>query len=800
MEGSLVCLSSDMFQKSIIFGVITNRQITVPKTEVKIWEFSIQLDFDLNNEKSNHLLQVIMNPMIKYMAIESLTYFEGMRHTLSKLKEMDENFPLKRYIVDLKTDIECPPYLNKETVYDLSCVAKHEPESGQIQLNHNNQNPLSSIKLLETDCEVMSVVKNSTTFDIKQFEAFYSALTKQFAIIQGPPGTGKTFVGLKIVKCLLDNKNVWNRNENCSPILIVCYKNHALDQFLEGILNFTENIVRIGGKSESQALKDYKLTELREKVRTKLRHMKGSNGIELPDCEKLNHEIIKVSTKISKISRRINAIKNEFVKVFHKIKSSFKQVIDFEDIKPYIKRKYIEQLSNGVNGTNDEILINWLNVEKVDNFEKLLEQRLSKKKLKPQMFDEVLDVKDINELTETKRMTLYLYWRENYFNGLKKIISEKSRTLKEEIEKSRPKKVELDKLLCRDALIIGLTITGAAKYRDLVEKLNPKIMIVEEAAEVLEGHVIAAMPSKIEHLILIGDHQQLRPITNVRELTDDYKLDISLFERMVDNGMQYKQLTLQHRMRPCISQLLKVAQIYEELRNDSTVTKYPEIKFINSKNMFFLNHNNFEESNNTRQIVDKSRSNLYEAKFIVELVKYFLLRNYSEDKITVLTTYNAQLRLIKNLMIEEKDIFVKEKPQNTPSSDGSNVSEEEKVELKVRVSSVDGFQGEENDIIIISFVRSSKKESIGFLGIKNRVCVALSRARHGLFCVGNFKNMAKQSDMWKKIVDHLKNEEVFGNELIIGCNCSGEQLISMPNQFALYNLQTKNRPNCDCDQ
>ena len=68
-----------------------------------------------------------------------------------------------------------------------------------------------------------------------QLRAFQVALTNELAIIQGPPGTGKTYVGLKIARALLDNRKVWQEGEK-SPILMVSYTNHALDQFVEGLL------------------------------------------------------------------------------------------------------------------------------------------------------------------------------------------------------------------------------------------------------------------------------------------------------------------------------------------------------------------------------------------------------------------------------------------------------------------------------------------------------------------------------------------------------------------------------------
>ena len=81
-----------------------------------------------------------------------------------------------------------------------------------------------------------------------QLEAIQTALTKEFVVIQGPPGTGKTYVGLKIVQALLNNQELWRgpqvprtigarggvEMKRDSPMLVACYTNHALDQFLEG--------------------------------------------------------------------------------------------------------------------------------------------------------------------------------------------------------------------------------------------------------------------------------------------------------------------------------------------------------------------------------------------------------------------------------------------------------------------------------------------------------------------------------------------------------------------------------------
>lgn len=74
---------------------------------------------------------------------------------------------------------------------------------------------------------------------------------------------------------------------------------------------------------------------------------------------------------------------------------------------------------------------------------------------------------------------------------------------------------------------------GAAKFRSILQRVKPRIIIVEEAAEVLESHIITSINPGCQHLILIGDHKQLRPSPNVYDLAKDYNLDVSLFERMV---------------------------------------------------------------------------------------------------------------------------------------------------------------------------------------------------------------------------------------------------------------------------
>ena len=96
-------------------------------------------------------------------------------------------------------------------------------------------------------------------------------------------------------------------------------------------------------------------------------------------------------------------------------------------------------------------------------------------------------------------------------------------------------------------------------------------MIVEEAAEILEGQLVAAIPPSVQHLIMIGDHQQLRPVVQNCRLRKTYKLDVSMFERLVNCDVPLMQLGFQCRMRDDIVELLRTLDIYKDLKTRTEV-------------------------------------------------------------------------------------------------------------------------------------------------------------------------------------------------------------------------------------
>lgn len=143
-------------------------------------------------------------------------------------------FPMERYIIRVETETRPPKYLK-------TCSPQPAEDSLDLHLNDGEEKKLEAAgsKDLVAKKVLPSYYNEMNNLNEAQFEAYKSALTKEFAIIQGPPGTGKTFLGLKIAETLLRNKNRWYKK---TPMLIICYTNHALDQFLEGLLPFTQNV------------------------------------------------------------------------------------------------------------------------------------------------------------------------------------------------------------------------------------------------------------------------------------------------------------------------------------------------------------------------------------------------------------------------------------------------------------------------------------------------------------------------------------------------------------------------------
>ncbi|KAJ8938439.1 hypothetical protein NQ314_011475 [Rhamnusium bicolor] len=269
-----------------------------------------------------------------------------------------------------------------------------------------------------------------------------------------------------------------------------------------------------------------------------------------------------------------------------------------------------------------------------------------------------------------------------------------------------------DTQIMKNSLVVGMTTTGAARLQASLQALKSPIVIVEEAAEVLEAHIISSLTNYCKHLILIGDHQQLKPSTANYKIETQYLLGISLFERMVLNKIQCHTLNIQHRMRPEISCLVHPS-IYPVLEDHKSVMNRPPICGLENC-LYFIDHQEPEQL-----CKDSSKKNVHEARFLINLAKHLILNGYKPENITILSAYLGQMFEMQREKSQYKLLL-----------------------QDVRIAVLDNYQGEESDIILLSLVRSNTENKIGFLKNENRVCVALSRARNGFYMMGNMTQLS----------------------------------------------------------
>ncbi|KAK2142651.1 hypothetical protein LSH36_929g00077, partial [Paralvinella palmiformis] len=813
--GALVCLSPDSF-KTIYWATVSHRhpeQLKNGTVEVRFQNATAEVSQIGTNQK------LIM--------AESAAYFEAYRHVLQGLKNLhEENLPFLRYLVTCEKDVQVPQYLKRmdKPKYDLSQLMEPDDHVLQTVAQYNTANVAILEKRSWPPAHILGL-------DPSQWEAVHLALTKELALIQGPPGTGKTYIGFKVMRALLQNDFYWKNNEEeeieNNPILLICYTNHALDQFLEGICKFVHTgIVRVGGRSKSQVLEQFVLHELRKLIRERKDvpvevHRNRMDAMDQED---------RVRSEIEQLTAAINASTKGFLR--ETCLQEFMEVLHFEQLlrrKPDHRKSgafsiwlgidnkaafklYAELTSkksddggrmqdDGNRGQdaaenekdemeadedNENVEDNrlLLGVDDVDQktgdhrrkkimakalenialkFSDLITRSKQDKAASASVTEEqkvkyLLDVNDIMSEDEARnndniwrldmkdRWRLYRCWLKQY----RRNIDNQLRALEQEYELTARRLHEVkqreDLEIMKRAKILGMTTTAAARYRDLLHEIRPKIVVVEEAAEVLEAHIITALTSGCQHLILIGDHKQLRPSPTDYQIAEKFKLKISLFERLANNRLPYAILGLQHRMPANISKLLQF--VYKQnLRDHPSLHHWSPIRGLTT-NLFFVEHNQQETENKDL----KSKVNKHEANYLIALSRYLVLQGYIQKQITILTPYTGQLARIRKLL-------------------------HDKQMQEIRTCAIDNFQGEENDIVLVSLVRSNDEGRIGFVGDDNRICVTLSRAKKGMILIGDSSILSQMNSLWSKVIQSLRADGCIGPTLTLCCVNHKDQII-----------------------
>ncbi|KAE9974000.1 hypothetical protein BLS_003320 [Venturia inaequalis] len=703
LTGSIIALtpSSDMFQTKCIIAVIAARPLEGLRQNPP------EIDLFLDPE------QLEIDPMMEFTMVEERSsFFEADRHTMKALQKMMSE----------------PQFDNVDIINDW-------PKNANASLDKSQESALRRI------------------------------MTKGVAIVQGPPGTGKTHVSVMSLKAMLDNMS---RGE--PPIIVACQTNHALDQLLRHVAVFEPSFARLGGRSkDTDVIKKRTLYNLRQGKQIRVPNgMKHSAKIALDNLTRamsealipvemktglLNYKLlfnlrlltigqceslIKGNSKWSTVDPALDgdlALKQWMGKQLVSNKKSFEQdtfSYDYEEADlEFEQLKELEAENCAQDDDDDFESLRGHHVSLWDSF-------VGRSTVSDDEVRTLLTAQDLYQIPSKFRGAVYNYLLRQVKDTVRTFIRERATEYDRQVINFRAGGWERDAVLLRGQGIklIGMTTTGLSKYRALVSALSPRIVVIEEAAETMEAPVISACVPSLQHLILVGDHKQLRPRCAVKELQyPPFSLNVSLFERLVMNEVEYTILKRQRRMIPEIRRILKPIYGKEIIDHPSMadIAVRPPIPGLGGCNSFFYTHSwpeGMDEQN--------SWMNHMEADMIVGFFSYLLNNGITEKQITVLTFYHGQRKMLLRKL--------REHPQLGRSK-------------TYKVVTVDSYQGEENDIILLSMVRSNAIGKIGFLDVENRVCVALSRAKRGFFIFGNAELLCSESKLWSKVISIMAGKK-----------------------------------------
>ncbi|KAI4725972.1 P-loop containing nucleoside triphosphate hydrolase protein [Aureobasidium sp. EXF-10728] len=631
----------------------------------------------------------------------------------------------------------------------------------------------------ETNLQDIMKSKSSVTLDSSQAASLTAALKQRLSLVQGPPGTGKSFIGALAAKALHDHTD--------EKILVVCHTNQALDQFVQDIRKVgvkDSEIVRLGGAERTDpANHSLLLSSLR------------ADGTLYSSWD--TRSFVKdIERQVFDEARRLEDFYHGFTSL-----DRLRDHLDGLAMRGDPRYSQAFEISLEPNGT-----VRVTEDSTMADRHYLLQRWIEG--MDPGIFPEKKRYTDVWGLSLQQRKELSsTWWAEISQTGLAAFL-ETAEHHDDLLSQARNANSQVTEQIIRSKRIIACTTSGAAKYPQVLSSA-PGIIIVEEAGQVLESHIVTALNPTAKQLILIGDHKQLRPFVNYEfsvEKGTGYDLNRSLFERLVLRGYPHQTLAQQHRMRPEIADLVRQLT-YPDLIDAPKTLHRPNLRGF-SDNLIFVNHDQHEDavSGDPEKInVRMSKSNTFEAEMAFETVKYLLWQKYDASSIVVLTPYLGQLKKLqevfgrevetvlsdfdiknmeKNGLIEDKSAVnsslregVKDAASAAPGTDMSALTKAPSKPSagiksdataasitrlqptttisvkpnpppprpKIQISTIDNYQGQESDIVVASLTRSNTTNSIGFLSSPERLNVLLSRARNALLLFGNASTFASAS-------------------------------------------------------
>ena len=310
-----------------------------------------------------------------------------------------------------------------------------------------------------------------------------------------------------------------------------------------------------------------------------------------------------------------------------------------------------------------------------------------------------------------------------------------------------------------EARVVACTLVGASNR--LMVGTHFSTLFIDEAAQALEAACWIAI-RRSDRVILAGDHQQLPPTIKCFEAQKS-GLGVSLMERItVSQPSCVRMLKVQYRMNEEIMKFSSnwfynggieaspdvrfrsildydTPMVWIDTSDETIRNKYSEQLEAIGTEASTVDENAFKE----KVVNENSKINVAEAELTMKVLEEYINKisrnRFVEERLDVgiISPYKAQANCLRRLL-KKSDFF---KPIRTAIS----------------INTVDGFQGQERDIIVISLVRSNDSGTIGFLSDLRRMNVAITRARMKLIIIGDASTICHHK-FYKELHDYICEE------------------------------------------
>lgn len=284
--------------------------------------------------------------------------------------------------------------------------------------------------------------------------------------------------------------------------------------------------------------------------------------------------------------------------------------------------------------------------------------------------------------------------------------------------------------------VVACTLVGSS--HPMLRGRRYKSVFIDEAAQALEPACWIPI-LRAERVVLAGDHQQLPPTIKSVEAARE-GLAKTLFEKCIERHPQSaSMLQVQYRMNESIMQFSSDyfyhgGLIADESVKHDTVINLSPFDFIDTAGCGF---------NETQDPETLSRYNEEEARVLITQLEKLIQTVGIEDwsfTLGIITPYSAQVERLTKLAEASEEISA--------------------IDRYVTINTVDAFQGQERDVIAISFVRSNDKGEIGFLGDIRRTNVAMTRARKKLIMVGDSATLGTH-DFYTALLEYVQQKDFY---------------------------------------